>query len=488
MADIDAVRWNVSLWNLRAPRRALPLTIGISLVVVLTCLALMISQGAASQAVAANARVLHWTNSVLGSAALARAGNAQAVVFAVDHELGVAGAPALRIALGEAQETLDGLRQTVAVEPDEASVADPQFSVELAAFALSAEKVLALIQSERVEEAVELSQGKFELDYANLENELIAEQDRLAEFIDQTEGELGRVAALARVLVSLLIPAVAVFVYFMLARRQVRDKRVALEAELEAERQLSRAKDEFIAGLSHELRTPLTSIYGFSEMLIETGLVDPRNSMELITLINRESSELSRMVDDLLTSARLGSDALSIELSDVALVPEIQNVIAPYLRTGRTVDVTGPSLAVRADPLRLRQVIRNLVSNAIRHGGPNVSIDVRPVDEKVILSVIDDGEGVSKEIETRLFDRFVHRGHKALLTGSVGLGLSIARSLVEGMDGSINYLRANNHTVFSLILPAANGEEVKQLTVAPLARTYDLRREPIAALAPSNGR
>ena len=172
----------------------------------------------------------------------------------------------------------------------------------------------------------------------------------------------------------------------------------------------------------------------------------------------------------------------------MALVPEIQNVIAPYLRTGRTVDVTGPSLVVRADPLRLRQVIRNLVSNAIRHGGPNVSIDVRSVDEKVILSVIDDGEGVSKELETRLFDRFVHRGHKALLTGSVGLGLSIARSLVEGMDGSISYLRANNHTVFSIILPAANGEEVKQLTVAPLARTYDLGREPIAALAQSNGR
>ena len=488
MADIYRVRWNVRPWDVRAARRALPLTIGVSLIVVLTCLALMISQGAASQAVAANARVLHWTNSVLGSAAIARAGNAQAVVFAVDYELGVAGAPALRIALAEAHETLDGLRQTVAVEPHEVTVADPAFSVELAAFALSAEKVLSLIQSERVEEAVTLSQGKFELDYANLESELVAEQERLAAVIDQTEGELGRVAALARVLVSLLIPAAAVFIYFMLARRQMRDKRVALEAELEAERQLSRAKDEFIAGLSHELRTPLTSIYGFSEMLIETGLVDPRNSMELITLINRESSELSRMVDDLLTSARLGSDALSIELCDVALVPEIQNVIAPYLRTGRTVDVTGPSLVVRADPLRLRQVIRNLVSNAIRHGGPNVSIDVRSVDEKVILSVIDDGEGVSKELETRLFDRFVHRGHKALLTGSVGLGLSIARSLVEGMDGSISYLRANNHTVFSMILPAANGEEVKQLTVAPLARTYVLGREPIAALAQSNGR
>lgn len=482
------MRWNVSSWNVRTSRRALPLTIGVSLVVVLTCLALMISQGAASQAVAANARVLHWTNSVLGSAAIARAGNAQAVVFAVDHELGVAGAPALRIALAEAQETLDGLRQTVAVEPSEERLADPEIGVELAAFALSAEKVLSLIESERVEEAVELSQGKFELDYANLETVLIGEQDRLAGFIDQTEGELGRVASLARVLVSLLIPAAAVFVYFMLARRQVRDKRVALEAELEAERQISRAKDEFIAGLSHELRTPLTSIYGFSEMLIETGLVDPRNSMELITLINRESSELSRMVDDLLASARLGSDALSIELSDVALLPEIQNVLAPFLRSGRTVDVGGSPLSVRADPLRLRQAIRNLVSNAIRHGGPNVSIDVRPVDEKVILSVIDDGEGVPKELETRLFDRFVHRGHKALLTGSIGLGLSIARSLVEAMDGSINYLRANNHTVFTILLPAATGEAAKTLTVAPVTRIYDLRRDPIANLARSNGR
>ena len=82
-----------------------------------------------------------------------------------------------------------------------------------------------------------------------------------------------------------------------------------------------------------------------------------------------------------------------------------------------------------ADPNRVRQIIRNLVSNAIKHGGPTVNVYLESDGERAVLTVSDNGEAMEPEVEQRMFDRFVHDGVETLLTGSVGLGLSIARSL-----------------------------------------------------------
>ena len=153
---------------------------------------------------------------------------------------------------------------------------------------------------------------------------------------------------------------------------------MALQVKLEAERKLRKARDEFIANISHEIRTPLTSIYGFSEVLIEEGLVDPEMAMELIGLINGESAELSRMVEDLLTAARLDANVLNFKFEAVSLADEIATVTAPMIRSGAELKIDLPRVMIWADQIRFRQIFRNLISNAIKHGGEHIA-DLRSV-------------------------------------------------------------------------------------------------------------
>lgn len=444
--------------------------IAVSVVVACLGLALVISNGSATQAVTANARHLHWVNSVLGSAGIARAGNSQAVVFAVDHDLGVASDEALEVALTEARATLTALNQTISAKPEGLANAEEALDASLSGFVTLNEDVLGSIEEGAVLDAVDLAQNELETAYQELEDVLLTEQARLSGVIEESEGALARMASIASALVTLLIPATAVVIYFLLVRRQLRDKRIAMDAELEAERELSRAKDEFIGGLSHELRTPLTSIYGFSEVLLETGMLDPRQTMELISLINTESADLSRMVEDLLTAARIEADALSYDIGEVALVSELDTVMAPFRRAGVSITASCPPLTVLADKLRLRQVLRNLISNAIRHGGPNVRIDARDANGVLQLAVIDDGPGVAPDVVDRLFEPYVHEGRAALLAGSVGLGLAIVKSLLDAMGGTIAYSRVEGHTVFGITLPLA---ERGQLSEQPLVVVID---------------
>lgn len=433
--------------------------VAVTVVVVCLGLALITANGAATTSVTTNARTLHWINAMLGSAAVARAGSAQAVVFAVDRQLGVASSEAMEAAVTEGRETLQAMLETKNARPGAFSDAGIIDSTLNHLIALN-EQVLALIASGSVDEAVALSQGEFETAHAELVETLTREQSRISELIDQTEGTLGRMASIASVLVTLLIPAAAVLVYFTLARRQLRERKIAMGAELDAERALSRAKDEFIGGLSHELRTPLTSIYGFSEVLLESGLVEPSEALELISLINTESADLSRMVEDLLSAARIEADALSLEIGELPLVSEVNTVVEPFRRAGLSIVVSCQPATALADRLRFRQVLRNLVSNAQRHGGEKIRIEAREVDGLLTLDVIDDGAGVAPEIADHLFERFIHDGRKALLAGSVGLGLAVARSLMEAMGGTIRYSRVEDHTVFTITLPVAAPADV----------------------------
>jgi signal transduction histidine kinase len=265
----------------------------------------------------------------------------------------------------------------------------------------------------------------------------------------------GRLGQISRFLVAFLLPLGAIVAYRFAARRQLRLAEVQLDAQLEAEHEIHKAKDEFIANMSHELRTPLTSIYGFSEVLIENGLLEPEVAMDLIYMINGESAELGRMVEDLLVSARTAAKALNYSYQPVDLAGEAPMVITPLTRTGATVEVDLPSTPVWADPLRARQIIRNLVSNAIRHGGDRVLVTGAVEDDRVIVEVMDDGPGVPTDMVPRLFTRFVHDGEEALTVGSVGLGLAVVKELATAMNGDAGYRRAGNWTIFEFWLPLA---------------------------------
>ena len=174
---------------------------------------------------------------------------------------------------------------------------------------------------------------------------------------------------------------------------------------------------------------------------------------ELLDMIISESADLSRMVEDLLTTARLDAGALHYTFDNVTVTEEIDEVVGPMLRSGLEIAVVAEPGIIRVDQLRYRQILRNLVSNARKYGGPTIRIRGWIEEHRYVTVVEDDGEGIPTELENRLFERYIHQGHQPLVLGSVGLGLSIVRALAEGQGGSVHYERVDGWTRFVVVVP-----------------------------------
>ncbi len=180
-------------------------------------------------------------------------------------------------------------------------------------------------------------------------------------------------------------------------------RRRELRNALEHERALVLAKDELIANLSHELRTPLTGIVGFAHTAVLDTILDAAELREMSGIIASEANELSRMVDDLITAARDDQDSLCIRLETVDPNIELEAVLVAAKLADHKVRTDLEPAEVRADRLRLRQILRNLVSNAIKHGGPDVAVEGTLERDTYRLFVSDDGEGVPEHLADRLF-------------------------------------------------------------------------------------
>jgi signal transduction histidine kinase len=414
----------------------------------LAAFAMLLSGAEGTQRLVGQARVLQRAEAALGAAAVARAAVGEALVLAEAEELGVADPSTSDHALEGAYRALEGLEDRLA-ELDLVSP-DPGTS----SFLATADEILDLLDTHELEAGREAAQARLDPAYQALVEEVALHRDRAAAMVEASWGSAGRLALLARFVVAFALPVAATLGYWELMRRRVRQ--AELETLLEAERGLSRAKDEFIANVSHELRTPLTSIFGFSRVLEEQGFDDPVTALDLTNLIISESSELSRMVDDLLTAGRADAGVLSFEIEEVDVRETLKEVVTPFNRTGSRLRVACPPLAVRADPLRLRQVLRNLISNSRRHGGPEVRVKGEARDGWFVCTVADNGRGVRPDQEGRLFERFNHGGNEVFFAGGIGLGLSIARILTEAMGGTLAYERQAEETRFVVRLPLAS--------------------------------
>jgi len=254
----------------------------------------------------------------------------------------------------------------------------------------------------------------------------------------------------------------------------MKELRLKVDLELEKEREIGRAKDEFIAGLSHELRTPLTSIYGFAEILTDGGAEDQATAIEVSQIIANEAAEMTRMVDDLLAVARLESTGVQIEMSPTHISDVVDSAILPFQRAGLNIKKAGVDAIVSTDAARLRHVLINLISNAARHGGPNVGVEMSTGDGVVDIEVWDDGAGVPDDQLERLFDTFIHNGAATLMTGSLGLGLGVASRLMDLLGGKLVYQRFAQKSYFIVSLPlivgAVETPTADDTTVAHLIR------------------
>lgn len=219
-----------------------------------------------------------------------------------------------------------------------------------------------------------------------------------------------------------------------------RDLVVARDAALEA----SRAKSEFLSRMSHELRTPLNAIMGFSQLLAMDRTL-PARSQEFVQETVNASRHLLELINDVLDLAQVESGRIALNLETLALVDlagEVLPLMQP-LADLRHVAVQAGALqgwAVRADRMRLKQVLVNLLSNAIKYNrsGGGVMLDVAAPDEhSVRLRVSDTGLGIAPEHLPRVFEPFNRFGAGAGAIEGTGIGLSICRRLAEAMGGRI---------------------------------------------------
>ncbi len=289
--------------------------------------------------------------------------------------------------------------------------------------------------------------------------------DEALEDVASAADAAGQAEVAGRVIVIVVIPLALAGIYRLVAARATRRHHLALA--LEHERNMVKAKDELIANISHELRTPLTGIVGFAQMAALDTELSAGELRTMAGMIATESEELARMVDDLITTARDKEDALALAIEDVDPNQELAVVGVPVVIAGRDMAVDLHPGPLRADRLRLRQILRNLISNALKYGGPSVRLHGEATDGRYELSVIDDGPGIPPELEDRLFTRFVHQGETPLMTGSVGLGLSIAHRLAEIMGGSLIHRRIGRETYFTLSLPLS--ERAQEPSAAEVA-------------------
>ena len=232
------------------------------------------------------------------------------------------------------------------------------------------------------------------------------------------------------------------------------------KAEHELERQL-RERDQFVASVSHELRTPLTSVMGLTEELVNRpDRFDADEQAELLAIVAAETRDVVDIVEDLLVTARAESGQLQISLERCDLAAE----------TRRIAELLGGSenglvpVWTYADPVRLRQVLRNLLSNAQRYGGPDVRMDVSTTEEWARFEIRDNGEALPEDARDRIFEAYERVGDQGAV-GSVGLGLHVARLLARNMGGELTYDHDGTDTVFRLDLPSAETRRPKAMTV-----------------------
>ena len=263
----------------------------------------------------------------------------------------------------------------------------------------------------------------------------------------------------------------------VLEQRVEQRTQLLLSAKEEAE-QASRSKSLFLASMSHELRTPLNAILGYAQLMqIDTGV--PRHILDNAGEIRRAGDYLLALMNDILDLARIESGRMEMQISifelhDVITECQTQNN-APAENRNITIrcDESCGSSRVYADRLRLLQVLNNLVSNAIKYNsdGGQVTVSCRTAEKDMLrISVTDTGQGITPEKQAHLFEPFNRLGAEMGSIEGTGIGLVIARRLIESMDGRMGLeSEPGKGSTFWIEVPVA-GKEVRAAAQQVIAR------------------
>ena len=239
--------------------------------------------------------------------------------------------------------------------------------------------------------------------------------------------------------------------------------------------------DELFSILSHELRAPLTTIKGSSRTLLRHGAaLEPATARQLLQDIDQEADRLHRLVDNLLELARAGVGASALRTEPTALDVLLRRVVADAtpragnrrLRVRAPADLPHPSI----DPVRIEQVVRNLVDNAVKFSPATGTIDIIAARQEgaIAITVKDDGPGVAPEYHDRVFERFFRVEREGSNVAGAGLGLAICKRFVELHGGRIELeSRPGKGAAFRFTLPlgAQNTSSESSSVSAPVSES-----------------
>jgi signal transduction histidine kinase len=226
-------------------------------------------------------------------------------------------------------------------------------------------------------------------------------------------------------------------------------------------REVNDVMRSFIATAAHDLRSPLASMVGFSTLLANNWeTLNEENRLKFVNTINRQTHNLTGLVDDLLTLSSIEGGVLNTQPEQVVLSDAISQILAASIMDTSDVSVTcSPHLLVRVDPLHLGRIIDNYLQNAFKYGEPPVRIEASRDGEMVEIRVIDHGTGVPTEFESQLFGKFARADIPSTRAQKgTGLGLSIVRGLAEANGGQAEYKpNLPKGACFSIRLPTNEG-------------------------------
>lgn len=224
---------------------------------------------------------------------------------------------------------------------------------------------------------------------------------------------------------------------------------------------LERVRRDFVANLSHELKTPLTAIRGFAETLLEGSVEEEAERRRFLRIIREHAVRLARLTDDLLKLARIEAGKMEVETEPVRIAEVLDLVLdSARVKAGeRTLRLAGDpdGVVVSTDPNLLTEILQNLVDNAVQYTAEDGAVEIRgrALREEVRISVKDNGVGIPKAHQARIFERFYRVDPaRSREVGGTGLGLTIARHTAERLGGRIALKSTPGRgSVFTLSLP-----------------------------------
>jgi signal transduction histidine kinase len=305
--------------------------------------------------------------------------------------------------------------------------------------ALAEQTVAAAVDGDP-ELAADTMTGSFALTADLLAADLLTERDRLAESIADAKSVAGGLARILGFAVVFVLPLAAIVAYRIAAQRRLSTAIDLLDARVEAE--ATSGSEQELADFAAELEKPLASIHEYSALLLGGTAGD--HDRDLLRLINDRATELAGRVDDVRVAA--GGPVLDqIDARELEMGQLIDSVVATF--SDCSIGGTHGEGTAIGDEGRVRQILRNLIDNAIRHGGPDVRIYGDPAGSTYVVAVEDNGPGLSDDMAAAFESSSPAMGE--------GLGLGVVKRLAGAMGGSVDYDRMAGRTSFVLSLPLA---------------------------------